>query len=96
MSKEAFEAATVIARRKAEFYERIKYEFLAQLPEVERDKAKAIIRKAISEVDNSLFIGNKEKETKVIDPSTPVEDLGLDKEKIASEVIRKLTPAESL
>lgn len=90
MSKETFETAVIIARRKAEFYERSKYEFLNQLPEVERDEAKAIIRKAISEVDNSLFIGNKEKETKVIDPSTPVEELNLDKEKIASEVIRKL------
>jgi hypothetical protein len=90
MSKEVFDAAVIIARRKAEFYERSNYEFLDQLPKAEKDEAKAIIRKAISEVDNSLFVGNKEKETKIMNPSTPVEELGLDKEKIVSEVIRKL------
>lgn len=93
MSKEAFEAAVIVARRKAEFYERSKYEFLNQLPEVEKAKAKALIRTAISEVDNSLFIGKKEKETKVINPSAPVEELDLDREKIVSEVIRKLSSA---
>ena len=58
---------------------------------VNKEEVRVALRKVISEVDNSLFIGRKEKETKVIDPSTPVELLDLDTEKIISEVLRKLS-----
>ncbi len=92
MSEETFDALTIIATRKAKFYQRSRNELLKQLPpSVNKDGVKAALRKAISEVDNSLFIGKKEKETKVINPSTAIEQLGLDRDKIISEVIRRLS-----
>jgi hypothetical protein len=82
----------VIATRKARFYQRSRDELLKHVPSgVNKDEVKVALRKAISEVDNTLFIGRKEKETKLIDPSTPVEQLDLDTEKIISEVLRKLS-----
>ena len=91
MSKETFDVLTVIAIRKAEFYERSRNQLLKSLPgDLNKDEVSQALRKAISEVDNNLFIGRKEKDTKIIDPSTPIEKLGLDTDRIISEVIHKL------
>ena len=92
MSEETFEALTIIATRKAKFYQRSRNELLKQIPPtVNKNGVKAALRTAISEVDNSLFIGEKEKETKVLDASTPVELLGLDSDRIVAEVVRRLS-----
>jgi len=92
LSKETFDAITVIAVRKAKFYVRSRDELLKRVPSsVDRDEVNVALRKAISLVDNSLFIGKNETVTRVIDPSTPIEQLDLDTDKIISEVIRKLS-----
>ena len=92
MNKETFDALTIIATRKAKFYQRSRNELFKHIPpSVNEKEVKAALRKAISEVDNSLFISKEEKDTKVIDPSTSVKNLGLDTDKIISEVIRKLS-----
>lgn len=94
MGEETFDALAVIATRKAKFYQRSRNELLKQLPATQKkDEIKSALRKAISEVDNALFIGKKERESKVIDPSTPIEQLDLDNDKIISEVIQKLSSA---
>jgi hypothetical protein len=89
---DTFDALTVVAIRKAKFYQRSRNELLKRIPpSVNKDEIKAALRKAISEVDNGLFIGRNEKMTKVIEPSTPIEELNLDTERIISNVIRKLS-----
>ena len=96
MSEETFEALTIIATRKAKFYQKSRNELLKQIPPtVNKDAIKAVLRKAISEVDNSLFIGEKEKETKILNASTSINQLGLDSDRIVAEVIRKLSATQA-
>jgi hypothetical protein len=96
MSEQTFEALTIIATRKAKFYQRSRNELLKQIPPtVNKDTVKVALRKAISEVDNSLFIGKMEKETKVLNASTPIDQLGLDSDRIVAEVVRKLSSAQA-
>lgn len=91
MSKEAFDVIAVIAFRKSVFYQRSRDILLKQLPPyVNQKNARAAVRRAISSLDNSLFIGKEERETIRIDPSTPIEKLGLDESKIIDEVLRQL------
>jgi hypothetical protein len=91
MSRETFDVIAVIALRKSIFYKRSKDILLKQLPpQINEKEARAAVRHAISGLDNSLFIGKDEGETKRIDPSTPIEKLDLDEGKIVDEVLRRL------
>jgi hypothetical protein len=87
MSEDVFDAIAVIAVRKSKFYERSR-----DVPQnMDQKRLRGELRKAISGLDNDLFIGQSEKATKKLDPSAPIEKLGLDSEKIIDAVLQKLS-----
>ena len=91
MSEEAFKALEVVALRKAVFYQRSRDILLKNLPaDINKEQARRTLRETISELDNSLFISKREKETKRIDPSSSIDDLDLDKDKIKGEILVRL------
>lgn len=91
MAEKEFDVITVISLRKAEFYRRAKKELLTLLPDsIDKNDAMSLLRHAVSNVDNSLFIDDLEKTTKVIDPKKSVSELKIDREEIVRRVIKNL------
>ena len=92
MSEDVFDAIAVIADRKSKFYERSRDVLLKRVPQnMDQKRLRGELRKANSGLDNDLFIGQSEKATKKLDPSAPIEKLGLDSEKIIDAVLQKLS-----
>lgn len=91
MPEKEFNVISVIALRKAEFYRGARKELLALLPKT-ADKKEAIIllRHAVSTVDNSLFIDDVEKATKVINPEKSISELKIDRREIVKRVIKNM------
>lgn len=49
------------------------------------------MRKAIAELDNSLFIGEGERATNTIDPNLPLDKLMLNQQEIIRQVLEKVS-----
>jgi hypothetical protein len=92
MEQREFEAVSIIASRKAEFYISARRELLASLPaSVNEKEARLLLRRAISELDNRLFISGEEKASNTIKPWQSIEKLKLDTQSILDEVLKRIT-----
>jgi hypothetical protein len=91
MDQNEFDIISIVATRKTEFYENAKRRLIASLPvSIDRDQAKSRLRRAISQLDNSLFISEDERNARIIDPALPVSELKLDKEEILAHMVRAM------
>lgn len=87
MNERAFQVITIVAARKAEFYVKTKRRLLASLPSFISDKeARLRLRRAISELDDTMFIGGQEIASRTIDPGLSVDSLNLDVTRIVDQV----------
>ncbi len=92
MNQTEFEIVSIIAKRKTEFYLKTKQKLLETLPAlIDRKEAIRRVRHAISKIDNSLFISQDEKATKIINPELSVDQLKLDQEKIIEIITKAVT-----
>jgi hypothetical protein len=92
MDQKEFDIAAIIASRKTEFYYNARNKILASLPPfVDKKDARSRLRRAISELDNTLFISEEEKASKTINPALSISQLSLRKEEIADRVIKAIT-----
>jgi hypothetical protein len=92
MDQKEFEVVSIIASRKTEFYVKTREKLLVSLPAfVDRKEARLRLRRAISGLDNSLFIAEEEKESKTINPKLSISQLKLDNEEIIKRVIEAMT-----
>jgi hypothetical protein len=83
---------TIIAARKTQFFQRASDKLLSSLPkEIDKQAALNSIRTAIAGLDDTLFIGNEEKEKGIINPETSLAKLDLDVGKIFNEILLKLS-----
>jgi len=91
VAEKEFDVIAVIALRKAEFYRSAKKELLGLLSgSIDKNNAMSLLRHAVSSVDNSLFIDDMEKATKIIDPKKSVSELKIDRQEIVKRVIKNL------
>jgi hypothetical protein len=92
MDQKEFEIVSIIASRKTEFYVKTREKLLASLPLfIDKKETRLRLRRAISELDNSLFISEEEKESKTINPELSISQLKLDNEEIKNRVIKAMT-----
>ncbi len=92
MERKDFELITIIAARKAEFYVKAKRNLLAALPpSVDHKEARLRLRRAISNLDNMLFVGVQEKASGTINPDLSVSELSLDVSGIVERVVNAVT-----
>ena len=92
MSQKDFDILSIIALRKSKFYQKTRDKLLRSLPRyVDQKEARLRLRKAMAERDNDLFIDEREKATKTIDPALPLERLRLNRQEIIRQVLKKLT-----
>jgi hypothetical protein len=98
MNQKEFEIVTIIASRKTEFYLKASKKLLgllrARAPLVDKNQARLRLRRAISQLDDLLFISDEEKASKTIDPTLSVSQLKLNNEEIVDRVVRSMTTAE--
>ncbi len=91
MDQSEFDIISIVAARKTEFYENTKRKLLASLPaSIDRDQARSRLRRVISQLDNSLFIGEDELMARTVDPARSVSELTLDNEKILAQIVREM------
>ena len=92
LSEKAFDVVDIVAFRKSMFYRESRNRLLKQLPvRIDQEKAKKVLREAISSLEDELFIGAEEKKLGIIDPSTPIGELGIDRSRIVEEVVKKIS-----
>jgi hypothetical protein len=92
MDQKEFEIVSIIASRKAEFYAKTREKLLALLPPfIDEKEARLRLRRAISELDNSLFISEEEKESKTINSELSISQLKLNNEEIIGRVVKAMT-----
>ena len=98
LSEKVFDVISVIASRKAEFYLATKLDLNKQLanlfPTIDPIEADSQLRKAISELDNTLFLSDKEKTSKRINPELSVSELNMSEEQkqtIANMIFKAIT-----
>lgn len=97
LSQKEFDIISIVASRKAEFYLNTKTklkELLAKLSpalSIDEEDADLRLRKAISELDNMLFISEEEKTSNTIDPSLSVSQLKLNSKEIQERIVRAMT-----
>jgi len=94
MNEEDFRKTSIIALRKTEFYLRAKYRLKGTLlPTLSKDgyeKARASLRKAISLLDDDLFISETERENGRLNPSLEFSQLHLDTGQIEQRLKERL------
>jgi len=92
MDQNDFEIVSIIASRKAEFYVKIGEKLLASLPFfIDKKEARLRLRRATSELDNSLFISEEEKASKTINPALLVSQLKLNNQEILDWMVKAMT-----
>jgi len=68
------------------------HELLASLPSfIDKKEARLQLRRAISELDNTLFISEEEKASKTINPALLVSQLKLNNQEILDRVVKAMT-----
>ena len=83
-----FDLVPVIALRKTEFYLRVKDKLLAALPpEVDQEDVDLRLRRAISTLDNVLFLSVKEKASRTFTPGTSVAALKLNEQELSRRIL---------
>jgi hypothetical protein len=88
MERATFDLIPVIALRKTEFYLKVKDKLLDALPpEVNREEVDLGLRRAISRLDNMLFISGKERAARSITPGAPVAGLGLNEQELTRRIL---------
>jgi hypothetical protein len=91
MEQKEFELVSIIAGRKAEFYMNARDNLLASLPpNVDRDEARTRLRKAVAELENSLFISDEEKASNTVKAGLLVSQLKLNSDAILSRLTEAL------
>jgi len=92
MDQKDFETVSIIASRKTEFYVKAREKLLASLPSfIDKKEVRLRLRRAISELDNTLFISEEEKASKTINPALLVSQLRLNNEEILDRVAKAMT-----
>jgi hypothetical protein len=92
MYQKEFEIVSIVASRKVEFYIQTRKKLLASLPSfIDKKEARLRLRRAISELDNSLFISKEEKASKTINPGLSISQLKLNNEEIVDRVVKAMT-----
>jgi len=92
MDQKEFDIVSIIASRKAEFYVKTREKLLALLPPfVDKKEARLRLRRAISQLDNALFISEEEKESKTINPELSISQLKLNNKEIIDRVVEAMT-----
>jgi hypothetical protein len=92
MEQNGFEIVSVIASRKAEFYLNARRKLLALLPDFVNEKeARLLLRRAISELDNRLFISEEEKASNTIKAGLSIKELKLNTQAILDRVLELIT-----
>jgi len=92
MNQKDFDIVSIIASRKAEFYVKTREKLLASLPSfIDKKVTRLRLRRAISELDNTLFISEQEKASNTIDPALSVSQLKLNNQEILDRVVKAMT-----
>ena len=92
MDQQDFQIISIMASREAEFYVKTREKLLASLPPfIGKSEARRRLRRAISELDNLLFIGEEEKASETIDPKLSVSQLKLNNQEILDQVMKAMT-----
>jgi hypothetical protein len=98
MRQEEFQIVTIIASRKTQFYLQANkklHDLLTPYAHlIDRKQAELRLCQAISELDDLLFISDKEKATKTINPKLSVSELKLNSKEIIDRVIKYMTRTE--
>ena len=97
MQQKEFEIVSIIASRKAEFYVNTRNRLLDSLPpSVDRSEARLRLRRAIAELDNTLFIGKEERASNIIRAGLAVKQLNLDVQAILDLILEAMTKTEDI
>jgi len=92
MEQKEFEIVSIIASRKAEFYTNVKRKLLSSLPDsVDKEEARLRLRRAISELDNRLFISEEEKASNIIKAGRSIAELKLNAQAILEQIVEAMT-----
>ncbi len=92
MERPEFDVIAVIALRKTEFYVGVKEKLLKSLPPmVDREEVNLRLRRAISRLDDMLFVSAEERSSGTITPGLPIARLGLDEQEIARRIVNAVT-----
>jgi len=95
MQKKDFDALSIIAMRKAQYYEKIRGKVLSNFPpDANRADIGRRLRFAVSKLNNELFISEIEKSKNTIDPDIPIETLNLDNAEIVKRLIAMMNEQE--
>jgi hypothetical protein len=92
MERPEFEVIAVIALRKTQFYLGVKEKLLTSLPPtVDREDADLRLRRAISKLDNLLFVSDEEKSSSTITPGRPLAQLRLNEPEVTRWILDAMT-----
>lgn len=92
MERKDFEAIAVIAKRKAEFYASTRKKLIDSLPEsIDKGEVETRLSRAISELDNGLFISDEERVSRTLHPELSIKQLTLKKQEIVDGIVRAMT-----
>lgn len=92
MDQKEFDIVSIVSSRKAEFYMKTRDKLLASLPpSVDKKETRLRLRRAISRLDNALFISEDEKESKTINPELSILQLKLNNKEIIDRIVEAMT-----
>jgi len=91
MDQKDFEIVSIVASRKAEFYVKARQKLLPSLPSfIDKKETRLGLRRAISELDNTLFISEEEKASKTINPALTISQLKLNNQEILDRIAKAM------